>query len=478
MECNECCTCSPFIGFFLSQLLDFGYNCGSLISEAFGLFKTFQKISAPPSFTISFAPECSQMFLWAKNIFDKITFLAETIPLNDFESFSVYTLIIPITVLMYWSYIITPYFYLYCLLYGLFIALGVGFSFLGISFAISFLLIAFPLVIIIMGIILTFCKCKAMCCMCFQIFTKRKESEDSDKIEDIEVRTILFGFAPTFLVLYLLLIPMIINRNRLATVISVSIASLTALYVILYIIFECISEKYEVPNFTNKLISFLTNILSLLIIPSTEKFVELMKGPYSNNWRCILSYMALSLFLPLSITLLNILVGHQSITGKYNDNRTFHHFIELIDIAKQLLYAIFAGYDIIWGCLFLEIAWAVFILIIRPYSNLSEYTLTIGNSMVPCISNSIVLYSTYHEANRINFAGAVVLLIFACLPAIISMFVFFIKDLSFEVEIKDMSNYSDFIGYYAKVITPIAWFFYGLNVAIIDKKVKISKRYF
>lgn len=409
MESNGCCSCSPFVSLFLGQLLDFGYNCGSLISEAFGLFKTFQKISAPPSFTISFTPECSQMFLWAKNIIDKITFIANTIPLTDFENFSLYTLIIPVTILMYWSFIVTPNFYLYCIVYGIFLTLGVGFSFIGISFIIPFVLISFSSIVIIIGISLRFCEC-AMCCSCFQIFSKRDE-DDIDLIHDIEMPTILFGFGPTFLIFYLLMIPTMISRNRLTIVISVLFSILTVIYFILFLIINCWLKISEVPNVCTKLISFMTNILSLLIIPSTEKFIDLMKGPYSNNWRCILSYISLSLLLPLAITLLNIFSSHQSISKKYNNKRKFHYYIELIDIAKQLLYAIFAGYDIIWGCLFLEIAWATFILIIRPYNDLSEYTLTIGNSIVPCISNSTILYLNYQKSNRINFPISLIYMI-------------------------------------------------------------------
>lgn len=472
MPSGECCSCCPFVKLFLTQFFDFGYNCGSLISEALGLFRTFQRVSATKSFSAKFSPECLEMFSWAKNLINILTTYFQTVPLTDFEYFNVYTLIIPMVILTLLSSALSEGFYYYCIAYGLFITLGCGLGFLGINSVAAGLMITFSLILIIFGLIFKNCPC-CECCLCFQVFRKKEDDEEIYNISDMSIPKFIICTPPVFCAFYLMMIPIMIERVNLTNILSIIVGSLIGFCILMIFIDICIIERFVSVSLGDNLINFLSNCLSLLIIPSTEKFIELMKGPYNKDWRIIISYIAISLLLPVAITLINILSKHQSIVEKYKDDHSFFYFIELIDIIKQLIYAILAGYDIVWGCLAIEIAWIIFIFIIRPYKDYSEYILTVGNCLVTTISNIAILCAIYKKIQRFNFAASISLVVIACLPAIISMYVFFILDFGVDDDDDDY-EYKPliYVGYFTRIITPIAWFFYGLNIPIINGKLK------
>ncbi|KAK8890757.1 hypothetical protein M9Y10_035542 [Tritrichomonas musculus] len=483
---SECCSSCPFVKLFLSQIFDFGYSCGSLISEALGLFKTFQRLSATLSFKIKFSPSCLEMFSWASQIFNLVASLFQTNPLSDFENYTVYTLILPITILILFSFSLTNRFYIYAFSYGVLLMLGAGFGFINVSFMVSSCCLIFSIPIIVFGLLyakrkqifpcLEDCDCHACCCFleceCFNVFAKREDLDGFLSIDEVDFLHVLLGFPIATFIFYMLMIPIMINRGRLIKVIAIMISIILVIAFIIACVGGLFSTRVEY-MIGNKILNFLVTLITLLIIPSTECFIELMKGRYKNEWRCILSYIGLSLILPIAITLIDIFSYHQNITEKYKDDNEFFYFIELIDIVRQIIYAIMAGYDFIWGCVIIDIAWAIFILIIKPYKGYSEYYLTCGNCIVTSISNCAILYSIYSNSGPFSFGLSVALVVLAIIPAVLSMYVFFIKDFSPKYEYNNNSESMDYIGYFVSIITPFAWFLYGLNTPLIDKKISM-----
>lgn len=51
-----------YLELYLTQIFDIGNSTGSLFLEIITLFRTFQRIGAPPEFIIKFSPECAKMF--------------------------------------------------------------------------------------------------------------------------------------------------------------------------------------------------------------------------------------------------------------------------------------------------------------------------------------------------------------------------------------------------------------------------------
>ena len=215
-----------------------------------------------------------------------------------------------------------------------------------------------------------------------------------------------------------------------------------------------------------------------------------MKGRYKNDWRCVLSYLFISLLLSITVNFILIYTKHHSIISKYKNTNEFFYYIEVIDIFKQILYAIFAGFDIIWGCIIIDIGWLVFIIIFRPYYNYSEYCLTGGICLVTSISNITLLCAEYGEFGILIFGVTVFLLVLAISPAIIAMYAYFFKDFIRNEKDAEKNNVSsqnkennsktksnldsmEYLVYFIKIITPIAWFLYSLNISLINDKVKI-----
>lgn len=281
------------------------------------------------------------------------------------------------------------------------------------------------------------------------------------------------------------MIPIMLSRSQLIKVLSIIVGILSGLYILVALFvnlgltyfFCCCDCDYDFTKFTDKAINFLTTILTLLIIPSTEHFIELMNSKYYNDWRCIVSYIVLSLLFPLLLTLFNILTEHDSIIGKYKDTScckcNFSYYVELIDIFRQLLYAIMASYDIVWVCLSIDLAWAVFIAICRPYRNKSEYILTWGNCLVTVMSNSVVIHASRKDIEKISLTVTVILVVAGCLPAIAAMYVFFWVDFDVDANSLDKKELvmNGFNLKFALVMTPISWFLFGVNLPLIDNKV-------
>ena len=100
-------------------------------------------------------------------------------------------------------------------------------------------------------------------------------------------------------------------------------------------------------------------------------------------------------------------------------------WFSLLDIIRQVVYAFFSAYDMLWYCLGLEILWILLFMIIRPFDSISDYILQGGSSLIVIISNSIALAFEYGKIESLSFASSVCIVVAACIPAIVSLYVYF-----------------------------------------------------
>lgn len=462
-----------FIEFFKS-LFDIGNSAGSLISEAVTLFKTFQKLSAPKVFSTKFSKECTDMFRWANKVIEYISNAIKTVPLSEYELFCIYTFIFPISIIIFISCSIVKFLFLVIFtLFAGFFALGLGISNCFVDDTVNIMpaimggMYSFVMIIIIIVLI---------CCKCFF----------NDGSEKAKGSSALLAFMASITVFYILMVPIMLPRWKLAKIISIIVSIIAFICIMVYFSSVCCHFQHKLIKIQQKVNGFLITCLPLFIIPSTETFSDLIEGAYSGSYAIIFSYIYNSIIVPLALIIAMIILRHPNITEKYTIpnccGASFYYFFELFDYMKQIGYAFAAINDVLWACLLIEIVWIVLVFAFRPYRNISEYSLSAGNSLIIIITNSAIIYSNDHNSKPFSFGISVFFLVLACIPAIVALYLYFIFDFSSD---DDLSISSDFsfsdehspgikLGMVVVFMAPISWFCYGLNFTYLDKTAKIS----
>lgn len=139
-------------------------------------------------------------------------------------------------------------------------------------------------------------------------------------------------------------------------------------------------------------------------------------------------------------------------------------YIELVDIIKQVIYAIVSAYDLLWGCIGVEAAWVLLLIITRPYCQVSEYANALGSSLVLFIGNGATLYAEYHETQYFSFKVAVGFVILASTPAIISAYLYFIFD--FDADINSLTEEVEISKWQANVVFYISIAIYPISYCL------------
>ena len=160
----------------------------------------------------------------------------------------------------------------------------------------------------------------------------------------------------------------------------------------------------------------------------------------------------------------------RDIYDKYKKGFDFYLLFELFDVIKQICFAIVAGLDLPWACLIIEIGWCIALFSIFPYQNKSEYCLSFGSSFVVIVSNAASLYAEYTNKADFSFTFAVIVVVLACLPPIIALYIHFCCDFKVDDDDDDddFIDNNDEINIFFPYITPFVWLFYGLNVSLIQ----------
>ena len=434
------CQC-PFFKLFMAQLFEIGNSAGSLIGEAVNLFRIFQRLSATKSFVTKISSESNGMFSWATNIVKIVISKIDTKPFEDYEYYWLYTISVPVFIFTFIPCLFNGYKQLRYILFWIpFFLIGAGISNIYPKPTLfNLILIAMGLFYLIIMLACYFC--------CLKKRWAALEEQDSKKI--LEVRNTFqftYSLCGSLGIFTAVLLPILIKRK---------------------------GDIYR--KYSTKIIGFLISCLSLLIIPSTNAFTDLIKNIQDYQWNCIFSYIGINLICPIVTTFMMIKTNYSEICEKYKESTSckfnFYSYIELVDIVKQVAYAIVAAFDLPIACLAIEAFWFILIIIARPYKNVSDYSLSFGSSLVIFLSNGGIVYSDYRDTGMFSFKTTVIFVIIACIPAILSGYLFFIFD--FNAKIDDSSPQEKinednlrYVLLISSYVAPFAFFTVGLNMFI------------
>lgn len=465
-----------FNGYFwtyIGELFGIGNSAGSLIIEACNLMKTFQRLSATKTFSAHFSTQCLSMFSWANEAIQGLQMVFfESDPFTEFEIFYLLACVFPVIILVFLTSITVGYrIYFAFLLYSVSIMFGIGLGYFNYHL-IKALCITIPSVIIIIIFSLLHYSLKEI----YTCLNKRNKYQFT------------FAVLSTCIIMTCIMSPVLIYRVGF-TLVYIGIVSGFCFFsiVIEFLVHKCNKYKSsQILNIKKKLYSFGINCFSLLLVPATDMFMEIIQN-YGKLWNVITTYIGNIILLPIILTTFLIIFKFSDIKGKYQESQMsfYIYYIELIDIIRQILYSIAAGLDLPWACIAIEFGWCILIFCIRPYADKSEYSLSIGNSLIMFVSNGIALYGNYKDELYFDFKVSIILVVFACLPAIVSIYIYFIIDFQpFESDSDDsMLEGSDFdscsgsdmeyntLEYLIFFIAPFAWIFYGLSISLLTEKI-------
>lgn len=484
-----CCTCNDFVSLFLGQLLDIGGSSGSIFIEAINLFRTFQRLSATKSFAAKFSDNCLKMFQWAKDIIQIfINSFFRVIPFTDFDLFSIYNYVFPIVILTYFTMINASRYvqtFTYFIFYIIVFLLGIGLGFFGLNTMSAILITTIFLFIGLIFMAVTLCCCKS-----------KKKKEKIDKIMDKEDGRIdkeidkydrwLFGnkfveFISTratfisVIILTVLMFQFTMNRYKLQIAVEILSIILVITSVILEFIFNEVIVSFT--DFYIKITIFLANFLSLLTVPQAESFITLLQGNHHKKWNIFVGYIFNSFITPILINILMLFSYSKKVVSKYTDRDGFSYLylviIDMIDTVRKIAFALVSAFDIIWACVGIEVFWLILVIATRPYKNVSDYFISIGESLIVLASNSAILVSNYTDKKVFNFTITMIIVLLACLPAVLALIFYFVCD--FDTEIKDSSDSYDgdaedsalIINIFGKVALPISCLTFGMNMPMV-----------
>lgn len=149
----------------------------------------------------------------------------------------------------------------------------------------------------------------------------------------------------------------------------------------------------------------------------------------------------------------------------------------MVDIVKQIAYVIAAEYDVTLACIAIEAFWFILIIITHPYQNISDYSLAFGSSLVLFLANGGAIYMNYNGNGFFSFKLTVIFVIIACVPAIVSSYLFFIFDFNGKIEDSDSSSIKDnnlkSVFLISLIVAPLAWLVFGTNLPSLLEEVEL-----
>lgn len=317
MEHNRSRSKCPFFRLFFAQLFEIGNSAGSLIGEAINLFRIFQRLSVTKTFTAKFSKECLDMFKWATELVEISISLFEIKPFSDLELFSVYSISIPLLILTFIPALFNGYkqfrYYLIDLCMGL---IGLGFGYIEIFYlgALIYLPLGFGLLLLI-----------SLLFYCYK--RKNLDKNDGENKGVLEAQN-TYQFTSASLASAAVFLGLSIPILKTRLLLLIILATVFGLVIIISFIVEtsqkcCCSQNrlYHFKKVSSKIVALLINCLSLLIIPSTECFIKIMKGYYPIIWPFILSYIGVTIIFPIVTNFFLIKTNYSEICDKYKESK-------------------------------------------------------------------------------------------------------------------------------------------------------------
>ena len=197
------CSCRN-VKSFNKDFFGVGSSAGSVILEGLGLFKTFQRISAPKSFAIHFSHECFKFFGWAKDLINMVVGKIFTRPFSNLELFEMLTFAFPLTIFTFiCTMVLRKKIYSYFIIVIVFTAFGVGIKMFQIHWIAGIGITIVTLIIII-------------------IIIYKMVHIDKTKYFDMDENSVYlnisFTYMNTLLVMFALMVPIIAGRIVLGSI--------------------------------------------------------------------------------------------------------------------------------------------------------------------------------------------------------------------------------------------------------------------
>lgn len=455
---------------FIKEIFDIGNSSGSLLFEALGLFKTFQKISSTKTFSAHFSNECYEMFSWALNIIEIIKRAFYFRPLSDYEIFYIYNLVIPMAIMTYIITMRCTYDVIfYIIIHGFFLMVGAGFGYIGFQKSIVIGLLVTALVIVVIFVVSYFFFedfFLKISTLIIYFFEEEGEMSESNWI------IFSFPFSIAVLVASILLTPIFKKSSQLTKIYSIVMIVIILLVLIIETVIILLRKFFakSESDYRFKALSLGLTCFQLLIVPATKYFMVVISDVYKYDWRCFCAYIVFSIILPISLTVVLILAKVQIMIHKYKNH--WYAFAEVVEIVRQVIYAILAALDIPWACIGIEIAWIILVFAFRPYIQVSEYVIQCGNSLVIIAETAVCLAADHNGTEFLTFNVSIALVVVACIPAILALYIFFIFDFGYKPEDKTNNELVTYMATAVKFASPIAWMIYGLGIPLIELSTK------
>ena len=439
----------------------FGSALKNLITEVFALIRIIQRCGATVEFKMKLSPDTGGLFSWASDFLSVI--FNDIIPLEHLTEKDKVILLGFASYLSY-SFLILSVFKSAQISFhslfgaGLLFLTGYGFSLLPNSDA-WLLIFMYPIVILITLIIACFgypypLEIVIMAFMViFGTFVEvchisKYQIEYSEWDVRIGVWLALIAFAITSA-------PVICKKDGF---------SITTIIVSIVIIIIEIPITFKLKD---KMAEYIIKCFRLLsacfVIPIISNFIELTNQNGSVHWSVTLFVIAIPVFSTFLLIALLTLVRYEPIVEQYQEGR---HYYEIFDLVCKYAYAFFSGYDnLFWGCIAIEIITIVAIIVVRPYNNISDYGLNIGECIVVLFVNLFAkLYS-----GMFSLAVSITLLALGFLPVLISVYLFVIFDFRIgdesETDQETNSAYIVITNLVIIITVLLGFFFYGLCVS-------------
>lgn len=509
-------------GIALWHILGFAQSSHGLIKDVIDLLRIFQRLSASRTFYARLSGDCIQLYQWAIDFIS--TIFEAIIPkehLSMYELFQLYCLVSTVFLANLILILLTHHQFInYIPINLLSLLFGVGFGYVGVQgqWAVIMLSVASGvalLTIICYNIHALRLISEYLCLFPFNI-RKLVNTKAEDLAKDLTkkgfVKFTMMSIAAG-IVFASASFAIIIKHRVIGFYIIIIISGIIVLTFVIELIKNHLdgeseedSEKKQTSNNKTQnqgideqsqsnskikdkiklkaqdhVVDFTMQMVSLCIIPSTELFANLMSTNFGARWCVVVSFLALTVILPIIITLILLWCDYESLTDQYRDIDLFFcccdiKYLQVVDIIQKVAYALLATFDISSGCIALEIAYLL--LIIRcPYNNVSDNVLAIGETLVLIVANIASILGS----KVFSFEVSISVFAAAWVPVVLATILYFLRDFEnaitaelhdpdHEIETDSFKNLSfSFV-----ILAPLSWLFFGTNLRLMISTIIIN----
>lgn len=470
-----------------NELLSFADSNRSLIKDAIDLFRIFQRVSASRTFYARFSSDCYKLFEWAT---DFIAMISDAIvPKEHFSMYELFQLYCLASNIFMANFILILFtsnkFITFIPFFGLAILFGAGYSYAEYNAKYVVILVAVACGITIFsvaGIIIPYIPCFTYLFCSFYRGIQRITEDGATVINRRGFLKLTMMMVAGAIVFSTATSP-IMFRHR---VIGIYFCIVMSAIIVCAFIYEIFIYLFKKPLKISNLIQLVNKIIDLCLVPGTETFIQLVLTSFGVQWNVVVSFVVLTVIFPIVITVVLIISGYEDLTDTYKSDKCCdYRYIEIVNHFHRIVYAMLAALDIPYGCIGVEGAWLLLIIIIRPYNSYSDTILNMGESIIMILGNTAAVAGS----GFFSFEVSILFVALATTPVIFSVIAYFAFDfevprLEDEKSMDDLdgnkeiippeSDSMEMLALTAIFLAPISWFLFGTNIRLMFGTVIIN----